>query len=236
MSADTWLIHRFVAQTSAEGPGVRAALWVQGCPIRCPGCFNPQTWNRDGGTPIPVKEVFEWILAAEGIEGVSFLGGEPFAQADPLADLGAQCRNRGLSVVAFTGYEYAAIQRAARSDWDRLLAETDLLLAGPFLRERLDLSRPWVGSANQEFVYLTPRYRRFEVEVVGKPNSVEIHIEPNGVVALNGILPETELADLERELADLGLGTSQTNCSRIPFGRPNFQPRVIGFHQTTRHA
>lgn len=198
-------VHRFLSHTSAEGPGVRAALWVQGCPIRCPGCFNPQTWSAQGGTITPVSEVIEWILRTEGIEGVSFLGGEPFAQADALADVGAECREHGLSIVTFTGYEHAAICEAARPDWSRLLAVTDLLLAGPFLQDRLDLSRPWIGSDNQEFIFLTPRYRALEQEILSTPNAVEIKVESDGSLALNGILPSSELDRLERELADLGL-------------------------------
>ena len=59
-------VHRFLPQTSVEGPGVRAALWVQGCPIRCPGCFNPQTWSAQGGTQATVKEALEAVAKAAG--------------------------------------------------------------------------------------------------------------------------------------------------------------------------
>ena len=207
--AKTLSIHRFLPQTSAEGPGVRAALWVQGCPIRCPGCFNPQTWNAQGGTKATVPQVLEWILDAEGIQGVSFLGGEPFTQASALAELGTECQKHGLSVVTFTGYEHSAIQSAAREDWNRLLKVTDLLLAGPFLQARLDLTRPWIGSANQEFVFLTPRYRHLESAILNTRNSVEIKIDEVGGISLNGLLPTAELDLLEFELAELGLVTSR---------------------------
>ena len=203
-------IHRFVPQTAAEGPGVRAALWVQGCPIRCPGCFNPQTWSAKGGSVVTVDEVLAWIIEAEGIEGVSFLGGEPFTQATALAELGAACQARGLSVVTFTGYDFSAIQSAARPDWNQLLAVTDLLLAGPFVQDQLDLSRPWVGSANQEFIFLTPRYRELEASILKTRNAVEIEIGEDGKIGLNGILSSPELCSLEYELRQLGLATSST--------------------------
>lgn len=203
-------IHRFVPQTAAEGPGMRAALWVQGCPIRCPGCFNPQTWSAKGGSMVTVDEALAWIIEAEGIEGVSFLGGEPFTQAAALAELGAACQNLGLSVVTFSGYDFSAIQNAARPDWHQLLAVTDLLLAGPFLQDQLDLSRPWVGSANQKFVFLTPRYRDLEATILQTRNAVEIEIGEDGAIGLNGILSSPELHSLERELRELGLASPST--------------------------
>ena len=209
-SSSNMRLHRFVAQTAAEGPGVRAALWVQGCPIRCPGCFNPQTWSAKGGSVVSVDQALTLILEADGIEGVSFLGGEPFTQAAALADVGAACQARGLSVVTFTGYDYSAIQEAARPDWNRLLAVTDLLLAGPFLQDQLDLSRPWVGSANQRFVFLTERYRNLETTILQTRNAVEIEIGEDGALGLNGILTTPDLRALERELRELGLASSSS--------------------------
>jgi anaerobic ribonucleoside-triphosphate reductase activating protein len=97
-------LHRFLPFTRAEGPGNRACLWVQGCPIRCPGCFNPSTWSKSGGYDVTVEELEARILDASNIEGVTFLGGEPFEQAEALSDLGYRVRQVGLSVMTFTGY------------------------------------------------------------------------------------------------------------------------------------
>ena len=70
-----------VDDTEAEGPGRRFALWVQGCAIRCPGCCNPEMFAHDRGTPMTVDDVLARLARARGVEGVTFLGGEPFAQA-----------------------------------------------------------------------------------------------------------------------------------------------------------
>lgn len=198
-------LHRFVASTEVEGPGKRAALWVQGCPIHCPGCFNPQTWSARGGERVSVVEIESRILAEPRIEGVSFLGGEPFTQAAALAELGLLCREAGLSVVTFSGYEAELLLNSDRADWRALLAVTDLLLAGPFHQDQLDLSRPWIGSSNQRFVYLTDRYQDLERVDRSRP-ALEIHMDDTGQIQLNGMIDAAGIVALETELAALGLG------------------------------
>ena len=198
-------VHRFLAGTRAEGPGDRAALWVQGCPIRCPGCFNSEAWDIDGGTLESVAELLTAIRAQQGIEGVTFVGGEPFSQAEALAELGRCCRDVGLSVVTFTGYEYTHLCQASRPDWKALLAVTDLLLAGPFIRSQQDYSRPWVGSRNQEFVFLTDRYRPLAHQLQTIPNRLELRFDADGALAMNGLAPESEIEAMRGELAAFGL-------------------------------
>jgi anaerobic ribonucleoside-triphosphate reductase activating protein len=84
-------IHSFVPTTEVEGPGRRACVWVQGCSIRCPGCFNTHMWARDTGFTVTVDELASRIVETTGIEGVTFLGGEPFEQAEALLTLPAEC-------------------------------------------------------------------------------------------------------------------------------------------------
>lgn len=68
------------------GPGVRYALWVQGCPRRCPGCVAENAWDPDGGERIPVDALAVEIVLS-GAEGLTVSGGEPFLQAEALAEL-----------------------------------------------------------------------------------------------------------------------------------------------------
>src|ERR1700742_2412983 len=91
-----------VPETEAEGPGRRFALWVQGCAIRCPGCCNPEMFDPRRGTEMSVAEVLAQIPA--GVEGVTFLGGEPFEQAEALAELAREVKARGLTVMVFSGH------------------------------------------------------------------------------------------------------------------------------------
>jgi anaerobic ribonucleoside-triphosphate reductase activating protein len=180
-------LFHYLPRTTVEGPGIRASVQVQGCPIRCPGCALPQTWPEAGGERVDSAELAERILATPGLEGATFLGGEPFAQAGALADLGERLRRRGLSVLTFTGYTLEALRARRDTAVDALLAATDLLLAGPFRREERDFSRPWVGSANQRFHFLTPRYAHLAERLAEIPNRLEVRLRPDGRIEINGL-------------------------------------------------
>ncbi len=174
-------IAAYLPRSRANGPGLRSVLWVQGCPQRCPGCFNPDFLPKDGGKAIPVDEVAGWMLGEPDTEGVSFSGGEPFAQADALAELAERVRAAGKGVLIFTGFHADALRARVSPGTRRLLAIADLLVAGPFRREeRTD--HPLLASANQELVYLTERYRGVDLGV----RRSEYRVRADGVVTLTG--------------------------------------------------
>src|SRR5579871_3004196 len=108
MPLDTILnIAQIVPCTEAEGPGRRFALWFQGCPLRCPGCCNPEMLPFDGGTKMTAAEVLAQLDAAvreHGVEGITLLGGEPLAHAAAGVVLAREAKARGLSVMAFSGF------------------------------------------------------------------------------------------------------------------------------------
>ncbi|MGX1982246.1 anaerobic ribonucleoside-triphosphate reductase activating protein [Thermolongibacillus altinsuensis] len=193
-------IHRFIPYTEVEGPGARACIQVQGCPIRCPGCAVPFTWSESGGYEIEVDELAERILSGPKVEGVTFLGGEPFAQAKELANLAKKLKKNGLSVVTFTGYVLEDILKEAREDWMELLQVTDLLIDGPFRKDLLDTSRPWVGSLNQRYHFLTSRYKHLEKTLKNVPNRLEIRIHSDGRVFVNGLATTDHMNDLFKDL------------------------------------
>jgi anaerobic ribonucleoside-triphosphate reductase activating protein len=174
-------LHRIVDVTAAEGPGLRCAVWTQGCSVRCPGCFNPQTWTTRGGTLLAWRELADRVLAIEGIEGVTLLGGEPFDQPEPLGAFASAVRSEGLSVMTFTGRVLEELRE--RPDCAVLLASTDLLVDGPYLADRPETSRPWIGSVNQRFHFLTGRY---DESIFTTPNRLELRIATDGSVELNG--------------------------------------------------
>jgi anaerobic ribonucleoside-triphosphate reductase activating protein len=174
-----------IPRTEAEGPGHRYSLWVQGCPFRCKGCCNPEFLAFAGGTPRSVDEVVAEILGVEDIEGVSFLGGEPFAAAPALAKVAEAVRARGLSVMVYTGYTLAELQGAqAPAGAAALLAATDLLVDGRYEEDRRTLSMRWVGSDNQVMHFLTDRYRPDDPRF-SEPNTLEIRLV-DGQILLNG--------------------------------------------------
>jgi anaerobic ribonucleoside-triphosphate reductase activating protein len=197
---------RFLASTRAEGPGERTAVWVNGCAIRCAGCFNPHMWSARGGEPVAPEELVARTLGA-GTDGLTLLGGEPFDQAAALSRVAAGVRAAGRSVMTFTGYRADDLRQAVRTGRDdvaALLAETDLLVAGPFLADRIDRVRPWVGSTNQEFVLLSDRIAGSVDELSATPDRLEITVDGSGRVAVNGWATPDTLEDLLN-----GLGTSR---------------------------
>jgi len=144
--------------TEAEGPGKRFALWFQGCPLRCPGCCNPEFIAFEGGQSRTLDDVLA-ELDASRVEGITLLGGEPLAHAQAAASLASAARERGLSVMVFTGYTLEEAQAMRDAHVDRLLQLTDILVDGPYVRELPDSSRRWIGSTNQKIHFLTVRYR-----------------------------------------------------------------------------
>ena len=175
----------FLPRSRANGPGVRAVLWVQGCPRRCPGCFNPEFLPFVGGADHAVDDVVRWVLDARGCEGLTLSGGEPFAQATALAEVARRVRGAGLGVVAFTGLEWAALRADADSGRAALLASCDALIAGPY-DERRPGRHPLLASANQLLVLLTRRYRQSDFSgPLGR--RVEYHIGADGHTTLTGL-------------------------------------------------
>jgi anaerobic ribonucleoside-triphosphate reductase activating protein len=179
-------IRDFVPHSRANGPGIRAVVWVQGCSLRCPGCFNPKTHPVDKGSEVPVDQIVERIVAADdnSLEGVTISGGEPLEQIPPVLDLLRQIRSRtDLSILLFTGYRWAEVQLLP--DVDRLLGCLDVLLTGRFDPARR-VAQDLRGSENKVVHFLTDRYTMRDLERVPV---AEVIILPNGYVRSSGIDP-----------------------------------------------
>lgn len=185
-------LHRFLPHTTAEGPGKRACVWVQGCPIHCKGCGVPWTWNPKHGTPTTVDAIWEKIensIERYNIEGITFLGGEPFEQAESLAALGQRAQKVGLSIMTFSGFYKEELEAMEKPFWRELYDVTDLFIDGPFEYDKLDKERPWVGSTNQRFHFLTDRYKHLQNKLTTIPDKLEIYINENGMIEANGMVP-----------------------------------------------
>src|SRR5690349_9623862 len=151
-----------VSCTAAEGPGRRFALWFQGCPLRCPGCCNPEMLPFTGGRQVPVGDIVGQVrdaAARYAVEGVTLLGGEPVAHAAEAAVLAREVQRLNLTVMVFSGYTLGEIHRMPDPAVHDLLAHTDILVDGPYVRELPETWRRWVGSSNQQVHFLTDRYR-----------------------------------------------------------------------------
>ena len=186
-----------VPVTEAEGPGKRFAVWVQGCPMRCAGCCNPQylPFESDQASVIAPTDLAAEILEhTNEIEGVTFIGGEPFSQAVGLAEVARIVRAGGLSVMIFSGFTKAELDDPSHNSFNdhrSLLAEADLLVDGRYDRDQHVTDRRWIGSANQRVHFLTDHYRHLQDDWPDDANTIEIRFK-NGELTINGF-PDAEI-------------------------------------------
>lgn len=141
-----------VTDSIVDGPGLRFAVFFQGCPHHCPGCHNPETWPFEGGTPFTPAQLLELAQKSPLCRGVTLSGGEPFAQAGPeLLEFVRLCRAAGLEVASYTGYTFE--QLAAGTPWQQaLLQNLDILIDGPFIAGECSLELRFRGSRNQRIL------------------------------------------------------------------------------------
>jgi len=146
----------------ANGPGVRVSLFVSGCTHRCPGCFNEVAWDFDYGTPFTqqtIDEILE-MLRPQHIKGLTLLGGEPFEPQNQPAvlELLRQVKEAypEKSVWAFSGYLFDRdILTGKLGPWEitrEYLSYVDVLVDGPFIQEKKNLSLRFRGSENQRLI------------------------------------------------------------------------------------
>ncbi|MDR1479537.1 MAG: anaerobic ribonucleoside-triphosphate reductase activating protein [Planctomycetaceae bacterium] len=140
-------------ESVVDGPGIRFVVFAQGCLRGCPDCHNPQTHDLKGGNEIAIDEILAMIDSNPLLDGVTFSGGEPFLQANSLAKLAKYCHSRSLSVVVYTGYYYEEIlAKPDNQGWQELLQQTDILIDGPFEREKKTTELAFCGSSNQRIL------------------------------------------------------------------------------------
>lgn len=156
--------------TEAEGPHKRMAIWFQGCTIGCPGCCNPELQEMKTAHIMSLEEIIGVALKSKeknGIEGVTYLGGEPTLQKH-LTELSNEFQKVDLGVILFTGYKIKRLKEV-------LVSSVDLIIDDQFIESKIDKLRNLIGSTNQTFNHVSNRYindmdwfnikRDFQVEV-----------------------------------------------------------------------
>lgn len=132
-----------------DGPGIRNVIYFQGCPHRCPGCHNPETWPVFGGEDRDVNEVINEVL--EPNVDITISGGEPFLQLDALLDICIASKKAGKNVWVFTGY---TIEKIYESPFTAsCLRYIDVIVDGRYDETQRDLSK-FKGSKNQRICYI----------------------------------------------------------------------------------
>jgi len=177
-------------RSAANGPGYRYVIWLQGCSLRCPGCFNKEFQPFVPRTLATVEALAERILAAKGIEGVTFTGGEPMLQSECLSILSRRLREEGLSIVCYTGFTIEELKRMENRSIEAFLGRIDILIDGRYeVAKKANLF--WRGSSNQRVHYLTRAYAPIAPDQA--PASMEI-VVGSEEITFTGILDE-ELMD-----------------------------------------
>lgn len=184
-------IARTLSRSSVNGPGERYVLWVQGCPLACRGCWNPDTWSFRRQNVRDVQEIIADILVVPNIEGVTFSGGEPFVQARALVQVARAVREAGLSVFVFTGYRLDELRSSHHRE---LLALTDVLVDGRYDDALQKDGLVWRGSTNQCVHFLTDRYG--PENMIAAPEA-EVILDMDGSLTFTGfprsIVPHAEM-------------------------------------------
>ena len=143
----------------ANGPGVRVSLFVSGCTHRCPGCFNEVAWDFDYGQPF-TEEVLNSVLdmlRPSYIRGLTLLGGEPFEPRNrgPVLELLRRIKREmpEKSIWAFSGYLFEKDILSGRiGDCREYISYLDVLVDGPFVEAKKNLSLRFRGSENQRLI------------------------------------------------------------------------------------
>jgi len=133
-----------------DGPGLRMVVWAQGCFKKCRNCHNPQTHDFDGGILREVEDIFSEIDEYPLKQGVTFSGGEPFAQVFGFLELAKLLKNKNINIWCFTGYEYEQLVKIPSAR--KLLEYIDVLIDGPFIESLKNENLLFRGSSNQRII------------------------------------------------------------------------------------
>ena len=144
-------ISGIVEDSIVDGPGIRVTFFCQGCPHHCPGCHNPETWDFSGGTAMEEEQLVQIVRSNPLCRGVTFSGGEPFAQASAFARLGRLLKAQGYELASYSGYTFEELFLGTPEQRE-LLETIDVLIDGPFLQAQKSLELAFRGSRNQRIL------------------------------------------------------------------------------------
>lgn len=144
-----------VEESIVDGPGIRIAIFMQGCLHQCYKCHNPLTWDLNGGKLYTFDQIKSVIASNHFTDGVTITGGDPFYQVDQLEYLLKMIKDEfNLNIIVYTGFLYEEIIEKAQKDkrYMNILKHIDILVDGPYIDEKRDLSLLHRGSSNQRVI------------------------------------------------------------------------------------
>jgi anaerobic ribonucleoside-triphosphate reductase activating protein len=143
-----------IRESIVDGPGIRFAVFAQGCPHHCPECHNEQTWSFEGGSESDPESIISEMKKNPLLKGITLSGGEPFCQAEEMALLAAEAHRAGFDVITYTGYTFEELAEKMKleNSIGKLLKETDILIDGRFLKDKKSYELKFTGSSNQRII------------------------------------------------------------------------------------
>lgn len=143
-------------ESLVDGPGVRSVLFVQGCTLECDGCHSPSTWDVNGGEEHDISKIASELLKANQIRGITISGGEPFFQSKQISMLVKKLKiiNPDVNIWIYTGLTLKKLFEKAKNDIfvKEVLLGVDTLVAGPYIKDKHDISLKFRGSKNQKII------------------------------------------------------------------------------------
>jgi|TARA_B100000315_G_scaffold198302_1_gene189795 anaerobic ribonucleoside-triphosphate reductase activating protein len=174
-------IHSIIPNNRVNGPGNRFVIWMQGCSLDCPGCWNPETHSFNSGNDISRNDLLALIKKEKNIEGITISGGEPFEQPIQLYKFTKHIRiHTSLSQIIYSGYTIEEIQK--EKIMKSVLSNIDVLIDGRYNSLKSSKSG-FIGSTNQNHHFLTNRYSENDFK---HQNRLEYHFLKDGTTTLSG--------------------------------------------------
>ncbi len=145
-------VAQIVGESIVDGPGIRSVVFCQGCHHACEGCHNPQSHSFGTGINMLPLQIYSEIKKYKLSKGVTFSGGEPFCQSEPLTELAKMLKNDGYEIACYTGYTFEELLNSKDSGKKQLLYSLDVLIDGPFILKERSLELLFRGSKNQRII------------------------------------------------------------------------------------
>lgn len=171
-----------------NGPGTRYVIWLQGCPFKCPGCFNKEFQPFVNKNLLNIETLAKKILSVEGIEGVTYTGGEPMVQAEPIYYLSSILKKYKRTIMCCTGFTLEELETHQDPFTRKLISLVDILIDGRFQEDK-KANLLWRGSTNQKVHFLSDVYTSFQPLADEEHSQMELVIGDKGI-AYTGTLKE----------------------------------------------
>ena len=141
-----------VEDSIVDGPGIRYAVFTQGCPHHCPGCHNPESHDFAGGRDADTAQIIAAMERNPLLDGVTLTGGDPLCQPEACLELARAAHRLHMNVWCYTGWTWEALQAEGDAAKLALLQEVDVLVDGPFVQAQRSLELDFCGSRNQRLI------------------------------------------------------------------------------------